>query len=170
MKYYHYKDGTISNEFDDTKILHREDGPALVLISHFGTPAYEIWYKDGKDHRSDGPAHFYYSVDGSLSQVKYYQQGVVHRDDGPAIIWYNKNGTVERDIWYKDGKMHRLDGPAKILYKQRYIDSVIEKELLSKREVFYVINGVFYTKKEYYNSPEVKEYKLNQLINQELNK
>ena len=40
---YYYKDGSVLNYLDSTKVLHREDGPAIFLMS--GT---KIWYINGK--------------------------------------------------------------------------------------------------------------------------
>ena len=45
------KYGDISYYIKGTKILHREDGPAVILPG-----AAKIWYCNGKLHREDGPA------------------------------------------------------------------------------------------------------------------
>jgi hypothetical protein len=37
----------------DHKILHREDGPALICPGSSGS---KEWYREGKLHREDGPA------------------------------------------------------------------------------------------------------------------
>jgi hypothetical protein len=47
---YYYKKGT--------KILHREDGPAIEHIKW-----YKAWYINGKLHRTDGPAIEYFDGD-----------------------------------------------------------------------------------------------------------
>lgn len=48
----------INNEhYYENKLLHREDGPAIVEVS-----GHKQWYKNGKLHREDGPAIEY--VDG----------------------------------------------------------------------------------------------------------
>jgi len=47
----YYKDGSVSENFDFDKILHRIDGPA---IERYG--GYKRWCIDGKTHRLDGPA------------------------------------------------------------------------------------------------------------------
>lgn len=48
---YYYKDGTTSNELDEDKVLHREDGPASIEPG-FG----EAWFLNGVRHREGGPA------------------------------------------------------------------------------------------------------------------
>ena len=48
---HYYKDGTTSSKYDRTKILHREDGPAIEYPS-----GYKEWRIDNKLHRIDGPA------------------------------------------------------------------------------------------------------------------
>jgi hypothetical protein len=40
---FYYKDGTISSEYDNAKIFHRTDGPAIEYVH--GT---RYWYLDGK--------------------------------------------------------------------------------------------------------------------------
>lgn len=37
-------------------VLHRLDGPAVIIWDHNGIKIEENWYKDGKLHRLDGPA------------------------------------------------------------------------------------------------------------------
>lgn len=44
LKYVYYKD-------EHSKILHREDGPALEYLN-----GKKYWFIDGKIHREDGPA------------------------------------------------------------------------------------------------------------------
>jgi len=102
-KIIHREDGPAVEWTDGTKEWyrngkrHREDGPALIFIN-----GRKEWYKYGKFHRDDGPA-----VEGADGSVKWYIHGKLHREDGPAII--DKYG---RKYWYKKGLMHREDGPA----------------------------------------------------------
>ena len=51
---YYYKDGTMSDDLDPSKVLHRLDGPA-VIEDGFS----EAWFKDGVRHRIGGPAIIY---------------------------------------------------------------------------------------------------------------
>ncbi len=51
---YYYKDGTVSDDLDSSKVLHRLDGPAAIEAGFS-----ECWFKDGVRHRSDGPAVTY---------------------------------------------------------------------------------------------------------------
>ena len=48
---YYYKDGTTSEDYIDSKTLHREDGPAVEY-----NDGDKHWYIDGKRHRLGGPA------------------------------------------------------------------------------------------------------------------
>ena len=57
---FYYKDGTTASEYDTSKELHREDGPAAEHTN--GTKG---WYVNGKCHRVDGPAVEY--TDGTKS-------------------------------------------------------------------------------------------------------
>jgi len=63
---YYYKDGTVSDELDDNKILHREDGPACIEDGFA-----EAWFFDGVRHREQGPAVIY--ADG---KVEWWVRGV----------------------------------------------------------------------------------------------
>lgn len=66
-----------------TKILHRENGPAVVYAS--GDQAYWL---NGKLSREDGPALIY-----TNGYQVYYLEGKRHRLDGPAVI--HPDGRVE---------------------------------------------------------------------------
>jgi len=63
---YYYQDGTTSTDLDETKVLHRADGPAAI---EYGFA--EAWFFNGVRHRSDGPAIIY--ADG---QVEWWISGV----------------------------------------------------------------------------------------------
>ena len=79
------------------EILHRNDGPAVILQSG------EVrWYSLGELHRTDGPA----CIDPNGKQ-RWYYNGQTHRTDGPAII--HPNGDR---VWCQHDKRHRVDGPA----------------------------------------------------------
>jgi hypothetical protein len=86
---YYYKDGSFLHYYDISKLLHREDGPAIERAD-----GYKAWWVNGKLHRVDGPAVEYaggsrfWCVDGKL-----------HRVDGPAIE--HANGT---EWWSIDDK------------------------------------------------------------------
>ena len=74
--------------------LHREDGPAVILIDR------KIWCVNGKRHREDGPA-----VELDSGVKEWYQSGKRHREDGPAVE--HPGGGYE---WRLNGKLHRTDG------------------------------------------------------------
>ena len=71
----YYKDGTTSDKTIFSKVLHREDGPAVEYAS-----GSRDWYLNGKLHREDGPA--VELADGSKA---WWLNGKLHREDGPAI-------------------------------------------------------------------------------------
>ena len=75
-KYYYYKDGTTSSRYDDSKQLHRMDGPAVERAD-----GEKHWYIDGRQHRTDGPA-----AEFSDGEKHWYIDGKQHREDGPAIV------------------------------------------------------------------------------------
>ena len=88
---YYYKDGTTSGEYDDSKDLHRIDGPAIEYIN--GTKS---WYMDGKLHRVGGPA-----IERSTGTKSWYMDGNLHRIDGPAMD--RADGAKH---WCIDGKSY----------------------------------------------------------------
>jgi hypothetical protein len=62
-----YSDGDILNYRDCTKILHREDGPAME-----DSDGNKSWYINGKRHRVDGPAQvLYYGSEDYYINDKY---------------------------------------------------------------------------------------------------
>jgi hypothetical protein len=73
-----------------TKIVHREDGPAIEWKD--GSTE---WCYYGKLHREDGPALF----DAEDSCEEWWLNGERHREDGPAVIF--ENGT---NVWYLNDK------------------------------------------------------------------
>ena len=105
---HYYKDGTITEYYDDSKILHRTDGPAIEYANRD-----KHWYIDGKCHRIDGPAREYANGD-----KYYYIDGKRHRIDGPAVE-------------HADGdKYYYLDGEG--YTEQEYTEIVEETKALPK--------------------------------------
>ena len=88
---FYYKDGTTSSIYDNSKVLHRTDGPAAEYGS--GTKA---WYIDGKQHRIDGPAIEWYNGDRH-----WFVDHKRHRLDGPAAMY--SNGAR---CWYVDDQVY----------------------------------------------------------------
>lgn len=82
---------------EGTKILHREDGPAVEW-----TDGSKEWFENDQLHRLDGPARE--KADGLRS---WYRRGKLHREDGPAIEFPNGDR-----YWYRDGFLHNENGPA----------------------------------------------------------
>jgi hypothetical protein len=94
---FYYNDGTTSDEWNISKILHRVDGPAVEFAS-----GGREWWIDGRLHRIDGPA-----IEWANGTKGWYVDGKRHRIDGPAAEY--ADGGRE---WYVDDKLHRVDGPA----------------------------------------------------------
>jgi len=92
---YNKNDESVFYTVKNTKVLHREDGPALIYSES------EFWFRYGYLHRKDGPAVI------ASNKKEWYVNGFHHRLDGPAVEW--SNGDKE---WYKHGLLHREDGPA----------------------------------------------------------
>lgn len=72
--------------------LHREDGPAIVVLKD-GT---REWWLDGVRHRIDGPA---IECDSDNSEY-WYENGELHRVDGPAVR--DAGGNLS---WYNHGEL-----------------------------------------------------------------
>jgi len=93
------------------EVLHREDGPAVLLSD--GT---EEWYFEGRLHRTDGPA----KIDSS-GKLSWYTHGVLHRDeDLPAVIkpdgskrWYLNGSCYSIEDGYRQDVTQRRWGHAK---------------------------------------------------------
>jgi hypothetical protein len=110
------------------------------IVDEYGNICY---YKDDQPHRdNDLPA-----VEFANGTKHWCQNGKHHRDnDLPAII--HSSGTKQ---WFKDGELHRLAGPAWITDKEIY--------------KHYYINDKYLTPEEHANHPEVKKYRLQQILN-----
>jgi len=67
-----------------------------------GNKLCEHWFQNDILHRLDGPAVILYDENGYKSYERWYQNGKPHRLDGPALINYN-NGSVLYGIWYHKG-------------------------------------------------------------------
>jgi hypothetical protein len=78
----------------------------------------EEWWCDehGDFHREDGPAVVTYTLYGTIMMVRYYIGGKCHRTDGPATINYLNDGSVLLEEWSYNDEFHRIDGPARIKY------------------------------------------------------
>jgi len=100
---------------EGTKILHREDGPAVEIAG--GT---KYWYQNDKLHREDGPA-----IEDAGGTKYWYQNDKRHREDGPAIedvngykawFWLGKEVSEEEHKKLSgnspscDGKIVNIDG------------------------------------------------------------
>jgi len=52
-------------------LLHRDEGPAMILYTYRGGVADEGWFQNGKYHREDGPAWISYYDDFECSRYYY---------------------------------------------------------------------------------------------------
>lgn len=97
-------------------LLHREDGPAVVLGD--GT---EEWYCEGALHREDDlPA----SV-SSTGEKEWRRYGSQHRDgDKPAVTSPDGNA-----IYIVDGKLHRGGGKPAVIYPSGHTEWWVDGEL-----------------------------------------
>jgi len=74
---------------EGTKILHREDGPAVEYAD-----GSKYWWLNGERHREDGPA-----IEWADGSKYWWLNGKRHREDGPACEF--ANGTKS---WYLNGE------------------------------------------------------------------
>lgn len=105
-----FPDGSILEEWYYDGKLHRDSGPAQVLISNEGRVEYEKWYFNGKVHRDHGCA--YDSPDVKV----YYFNGKYHRTKLPAVTVSNE-GVKEQDFWYFRGHLENFEYPTACSYK-----------------------------------------------------
>ena len=134
----YYKDGTTSNEYDPSKVLHRVDQPAYISYYQSGEVRYEQYYLDGKLHRVDQPAYISYYQSGEVYYEYYYLDGKIHRIDQPASIEYYQSGEVRYERYFLDNKPHRVDGPTYIVYLES-----------GDVDEYYYLDGVAHSKQEY---------------------
>jgi hypothetical protein len=92
-------------------ILHREDGPALVVTTLSGRVISEAWHRRGQAHREDGPAYLSYDDEGALIDIYYLLNGQLNRADGPACV-HAESGEVRFEEWNNGRGHHRIGGPA----------------------------------------------------------
>lgn len=109
---FYYKDGSVLNYYDSSKILHRTDGPAIEWAG-----GDKIWYIEGKRHRLDGPAVEY--ADGDK---QWWVEGRCHRLDGPAVEWA---GGAKH--WYIEGK--------KLTYKEWLSESAYKEHKFTNEDI-----------------------------------
>ena len=73
--------------------------------------------------------------DGSVQYKSWRnEKGEAHREDGPALEY-----SIGTRKWIKNEKLHRDDGPAIVWENGRHS---------------YFLNGIFYTKEEYWKEIE----------------
>ena len=101
MNKFYYSDGTTSSEPDDSKVLHREDGPAMILNNS------QYWYKNGYNYRdNDLPSH----VDRFTIEYT-NKKGRTSRLHGPAIIYTSKRyNHIDGKFVFKNDNLFAIDG------------------------------------------------------------
>jgi hypothetical protein len=81
--------------------------------------------------------------------IKYFKDDQLHSyNDNPSVFWEDGD-----KIWHKNGRLHRLTGPAVINYDGWK---------------GYFVNDEGMTREQWENHPEVKKYKLQQILNRVL--
>ena len=151
-------DRCIINIWVKDGVIHRSNGPSIVVFTHNGIIKIESYYINGKNHREDGPAYIEYYENGNIKIESYYIHGKKHRENGPSRIEYYENGNIKSKFYYIDDKKHKEDGPAYIeYYKNRkmkkeiyYIDDKKHKED-GPALIDYNRNGKIITKTHYIN-------------------
>lgn len=105
------------SEFDNSRCLHRLDGPAQIDF-YRGTlrdtrfKHSEMWYIHGHLHREDGPCIQKWYPNGQIKEEMWCIDGKYSRNDGPATLRWYENNTIKDEYWYINGVCHRLDGPS----------------------------------------------------------
>jgi antitoxin component YwqK of YwqJK toxin-antitoxin module len=100
-------------------LLHKEDGPAVIIYYTDGKIEEQEWFYKGKRHRyrtHNQPTRFEYWTNGKIKYIEYSKNDKLHREDGPCILYFNENGTLKEENYLTNHIYHRIDGPAKIVY------------------------------------------------------
>lgn len=93
-------DGIVTRKWmNRNKVLHRRNGPALVITYPDGTKQ-EEWYINGENHRLDGPAIQTWYPNGIKKTEMWMMYGRLHRLDGPADLSWDANGNIISEDWY----------------------------------------------------------------------
>jgi hypothetical protein len=123
--------------YKDDQLHSENDLPAEEYVN-----GDKVWYQNGKLHRdNDLPAAVW--TDGTKI---WFQNDKRHRDnDQPAVE--RADGSKE---WLQNSKLHRLAGPAWLSYGAIPL---------------YYVDGKGMTKEQWKNHPEVKKYRLQQILN-----
>jgi len=106
---YYYKDDSVLDFYNNSKMLHKVDGPAIERED-----GSKYWWIDGKLHRVDGPAIEY--ADG----YKYwYINNKLHRVDGPAI----EHADGGKEWWINDKELteEQFDNHPKVAHYRFHI-------------------------------------------------
>ena len=145
-------------------LLHREDGPAVIVYYENGNIKSEEYYIDGERHREDGPTQISYYSDGLISEVSYFLNGIRHRDQAPAIQTFYNNGKKSSELYYINNRLHREDGPA-IAYwyedgslnsEEYHINGLLHREN-APAKIRYLLNGRYEYVKYYINGQVYRE-------------
>ena len=81
--------------------------PETQLNGRYKEKYKESYYKNNVLHRDDGPALIVLDFDGNIREVSYYSDGLLHRKDGPAKIIYDHKGNVITERCFQNGKRLR---------------------------------------------------------------
>lgn len=102
---------------NDSKLLHREDGPAVIEVNKNGVILSQKWFKNGVEYNIPSPASkVTFHPNGEKSTERWFVNEKRHRLDGPAVIKYFSNGIKASEVWYKDDMIYRDTLPTIIMY------------------------------------------------------
>jgi len=88
---YHPPSDSIRYTINYTRVLHREDGPALIE-----SDGSTFWYRYGLCHRVGAPA-----IEISNGRKEWFLYGKRHREDGPAVIdAYGNKRWFLNNVWF----------------------------------------------------------------------
>ncbi len=102
-------------KYDDDRngLIHREDGPAILIWDDHGNLICKKYVINGLSHRINGPSIRRWE-NKQLKHEMYFIKGLIHREDGSAFKAWNDNGILIAECYYVSGQYHREDGPSQL--------------------------------------------------------
>jgi hypothetical protein len=90
-------------------------------------------------HRLDGPALILYYESGPLQSEHYFLNGSLHRDEGPATIMYSTEGiAVGEEYWY-NGSQIRINSFVSRLQKSKDKNEVLAEIVEELTESYNIV-------------------------------
>ena len=149
--------------FNDDKVLHNENGPAIVYYHYEGDDISkceegqinrEDYYINGKLFREDGPVVVKYA-NNNIS----YERFLNHKDNIKAI-YYKCTSTGElknKLIIYNNGKKHRSYYMNDLLRYEEFRTNDVLHNYSGPALIYYDANGNITNKMYYVNGKEYKD-------------